>query len=237
MRWDFSGKRAVVTGGARGIGRSIADALAAAGAEVFAYDRDVSGLSAVKGITFKSLDVTDGAAVAQAVKELPGAAHLLVNNAGIARDRTLLRMSDEEWDTVLAVNLKGAFNMTRAVAPGMVEQGYGRIVNITSINGIRGKYGQANYAASKAGLIGLTKTAARELGVKGVTVNAVAPGMVLTEMALALKEEFRAKALEESALKKLAEPSDIANGVLFLLSDAARMVTGQVLQVDAGQYL
>jgi acetoacetyl-CoA reductase/3-oxoacyl-[acyl-carrier protein] reductase len=137
----------------------------------------------------------------------------------------------------LHVNLTGAFNMMRAVAPAMTASGYGRIVNVVSINGMRGKFGQANYAASKAGLIGLTKTAAREFGPKGVTVNAVAPGMVLTDMALQLAEEFRRKAIDESVLKRLPEPDDVAASVLFLLSDHARMVTGHVLKVDSGQYI
>jgi len=146
-------------------------------------------------------------------------------------------MSDEEWDAVIAVNLTGAFHVLRAVAAGMVAAGNGRIVNITSINGLRGKFGQINYSAAKAGLIGMTKTAARELGPKGITVNAIAPGMVLTEMALALPEEFRAQAIRETATKELATPEDVANAVLFLLSDGARMITGQVLQVDSGQYI
>jgi acetoacetyl-CoA reductase/3-oxoacyl-[acyl-carrier protein] reductase len=146
-------------------------------------------------------------------------------------------MSDDEWQSVLSVNLTGAFNVVRALAPTMREAGYGRIVNITSINGIRGKFGQANYSAAKAGLIGLTKTLARELGPRGVTVNAVAPGMVMTEMAKALPEEFLAKARAESVLPELALPEDIANAVLFLLSDGARMITGEVIRVDAGQYI
>jgi acetoacetyl-CoA reductase/3-oxoacyl-[acyl-carrier protein] reductase len=146
-------------------------------------------------------------------------------------------MSDDEWDSVLDVNLTGAFHVLRAVAPGMVAAGYGRVVNVVSINGMRGKFGQANYSASKAGLIGLTKTAARELGPKGVTVNAVAPGMVLTEMTLALADEFRQRAMDESLLKKLPEVEDVAAAVLFLLSDAARMITGEVIRVDAGQYI
>jgi 3-oxoacyl-[acyl-carrier protein] reductase len=138
---------------------------------------------------------------------------------------------------VLTVNLTGAFNMIRALAPHMAAQGYGRIVNITSINGLRGKFGQANYAAAKAGLIGLTKTAAREFGKKGVTVNAVAPGMVMTDMARALPAEIIAQAEREAALATLARPEDISDAVLFLLSDAARAITGEVLRVDAGQYI
>ena len=146
-------------------------------------------------------------------------------------------MSDEEWAAVIAVNLTGAFNLLRAVAPRMAAKGFGRIVSITSINGLRGKFGQANYAASKAGLIGLTKTAAKEFGRHGVTVNAVAPGMVLTDMARAVPAQVSAQARGEAALVALAEPGDVANAVLFLLSDGARAITGEVLRVDAGQYI
>jgi acetoacetyl-CoA reductase/3-oxoacyl-[acyl-carrier protein] reductase len=231
----FAGQCALVTGGARGIGRGIADRLAAEGAEVHVFDREAA--PAAGGVAFHAVDVTSSASVQEAVARLPRPPLLLVNNAGITRDKSLLKMSDEEWDSVLGVNLKGAFLVLRALGPAMVAAGHGRVVNITSINGQRGKFGQSNYAASKAGLIGLTKTAARELGPKGVTVNAVAPGMVLTEMAMQLAPEFRQKAMDESQLKKLPEVEDIAAAVLFLLSDAARMITGQVLRVDAGQYL
>lgn len=231
----FRGRVALVTGGARGIGRGIAERLASQGAEVHVLDREAAAPADV--IQFHAADVSRAAEVAAAVARLPRPPLLLVNNAGITRDRSILKMSDEEWDAVLAVNLKGAFNVLRAVAPGMVTAGYGRIVNVASINGLRGKFGQANYAASKAGLIGLTKTAARELGPKGVTVNAVAPGMVLTEMAKALPEAVRRRALEEAVLGRLAEVEDVAEAVLFLLSDAARVITGEVLRVDAGQYI
>jgi acetoacetyl-CoA reductase/3-oxoacyl-[acyl-carrier protein] reductase len=146
-------------------------------------------------------------------------------------------MSDDEWSAVIGVNLTGAFNMIRAVAPGMTAAGYGRIVNVASINGLRGKFGQANYTAAKAGMIGLTKTAARELGPKGITVNVIAPGMVTTAMSLAAPEEIRARALAETVIGRLAEPDDIAAAALFLLSDGARCVTGEVLRVDGGQYI
>jgi len=234
---DFDGRVAVVTGGARGIGLAIARALAGRGADVHVFDVSPGEEGDPAPYTFHKVDITDSASVAGAVANLPGPVSLLVNNAGITRDRTMVNMSDEEWESVLSVNLTGAFRVTRAMAPGMRKAGYGRIVNITSINGIRGKFGQANYSASKAGLIGLTKTLARELGPKGITVNAVAPGMVMTAMAKALPEEVVAKARAECVLPELAGPGDVANLVLFLLSDAARMITGEVIRVDAGQYL
>jgi acetoacetyl-CoA reductase/3-oxoacyl-[acyl-carrier protein] reductase len=236
VRWNFEGRLAVVTGGVRGIGRAIVDRLVAAGAELHVLDR-VAAETRLDGAVLHRVDVADATAVMAAVAALPRAPALLVNNAGITRDRTLLKMSEAEWRDVLDVNLGGPFNLMRAVAARMAGAGYGRIVNITSINGLRGKFGQANYVAAKAGLIGLTKTAARELGPKGVTVNAVAPGMVLTEMALQLAEEVRGRAVGESVLGRLTTPEEVADAVLFLLSDAAGAITGQVLQVDAGQYL
>jgi acetoacetyl-CoA reductase/3-oxoacyl-[acyl-carrier protein] reductase len=236
-RFDFGGQRAVVTGASRGIGRAIADALALAGAEVAAFDVGAPERGDNFPHQFVQVDIADGDAVKLAVAELPAPPSLLVNNAGITRDRSLVKMSDAEWAAVLAVNLTGAFNMIRAIAPMMMAQGYGRIVNITSINGLRGKFGQANYAAAKAGLIGLTKTAARELGRKGITVNAVAPGMVMTDMARALPREVLDRAASEAVLEELAEPEDVSNAVLFLLSRAARAITGSVLRVDAGQYI
>jgi 3-oxoacyl-[acyl-carrier protein] reductase len=236
-RFEFSGRRAIVTGASRGIGRAIADALAAAGAQVDAFDLGDPERASNFRHRFVRIDIADAEAVRNAVAKLPGTPSLLVNNAGITRDRSIAKMSDGDWASVLGVNLTGAFNMIRAVAPLMMAQGYGRIVNITSINGLRGKFGQANYASAKAGLIGLTKTAAREFGKKGVIVNAVAPGMVMTEMARALSAEIIARAESEAALADLARPEDISNAVLFLLSDAARAITGEVLRVDAGQYI
>ncbi len=236
MSWDFSGKTAIVTGGVRGIGRAVVDQLSAGGAEVHVFDRSPGDVEP-RGFRLHEVDVADSASVAAAMAAIGKPVQLLVNNAGITRDRSILKLTDDDWRAVLDVNLTGCFNLIRACAPGMREGGYGRIVNMVSINGLRGKFGQANYAAAKGGLITLTKTAAREFGAKGVTVNAVAPGMVLTEMTLALDEQFRAKALEEAQLPYLPTAEDIANAVTFLLSDAARAVTGVVLKVDSGQYI
>lgn len=234
---NLKGRVAVVTGGARGIGLAITRALAAQGVVVHVFDVAPGDGGEDPSFRFHKVDISDSAAVAAAVAALPPEVSLLVNNAGITRDRSAANMTDQEWQSVIAVNLTGAFHMARALAPAMRKAGYGRIVNITSINGIRGKFGQANYCASKAGLIGLTKTLARELGPKGVTVNAVAPGMVMTEMTQALSGEVIDKARAESVLPELTRPEDVANAVLFLLSDAARMITGEVIRVDAGQYI
>lgn len=237
MRVDLDGRSAIVTGGARGIGRAIAAALTHAGAVVHVVDMVQPDDAGGDALQFHLCDITDTQAILEVLEKITRPVSVLVNNAGITRDRTLMKMDDAEWSDVIAVNLTGAFNMIRAVAPVMVGGGGGSIVNVTSINGIRGKVGQANYAASKAGLIGLTKTAARELGRKGITVNAVAPGMVMTEMARALPQDVLDRAISETVLNQLAEPADIAAAVVFLASDAARKITGQVLQVDAGQYI
>jgi acetoacetyl-CoA reductase/3-oxoacyl-[acyl-carrier protein] reductase len=236
-RFDFRAHRAIVTGGCRGIGRAIADGLGDAGAKVYVFDVGEPEHPQTFAHAFVRIDIADTDSVKTVVAELPDVPTLLVNNAGITRDRSIAKMSDADWAAVINVNLTGAFNMIRAIAPLMAQQGFGRIVNITSINGMRGKFGQANYAAAKAGLIGLTKTAAREFGRKGVTVNAVAPGMVMTDMARTLPEEILARAAAEAALCELANPQDISNAVLFLLSDAACAITGEVLRVDAGQYI
>lgn len=237
MKLDLNERNAIVTGGARGIGRAVAVALEGAGAKVHVVDMvepdDVGG----DALQFHLCDITDTKSIHDVLEQIARPVSILVNNAGITRDRTLMKMDDAEWSDVIAVNLTGAFNMIRAVAPMMAGAAGSSIVNVTSINGIRGKVGQANYAASKAGLIGLSKTAARELGRKGITVNAVAPGMVMTDMARALPQDILDRAIGETVLNQLAEPADIAAAVVFLASDAARMITGHVLQVDAGQYI
>ena len=166
-----------------------------------------------------------------------GRIDILINNAGINRDGVLWKMTEEQWDAVIDVNLKGCFNYIRAVSPKFREQKHGKIVSVSSINGMRGKFGQANYAASKAGIIGLTKSAARELGPSNVNVNAVAPGFVQTDMTQALPEQIRRQALQETVLERFALPEDVAEVIVFLASEQARHVTGEVVRVDGGQYL
>jgi 3-oxoacyl-[acyl-carrier protein] reductase len=166
-----------------------------------------------------------------------GKLDILVNNAGINWDGVIWKMSEEQWDKVIDINLKGYFNYVRAVAPLFREQKSGKIVNVTSINGLRGKFGQANYSASKAGIIGLTKTVARELGKYGVNVNAVAPGLIETDMMKQASEEVRKMAIEEIVLKRIGHPEEVANVVAFLCSEMARHITGEVIKVDGGQYI
>ena len=242
---DFRGDVAIVTGAARGIGHAVLTALCEAGARVHGFDlsepetrRQGARAPDFQRPVFHRVDVRDTAQVDAAVQEVleaEGHIDLLVNNAGVTRDRALWKLSDEEWAEVLDVNLTGAHRMLRAVAPGMRERSRGRIVQVASINGLRGVFGQANYGASKGGLIALTRTAARELGPRGITVNAVAPGMVRTAMYEGLPAEVREQALAETALGRIGEAEQVAAAVLFLLSDAATHVTGAVLAVDGGQ--
>ena len=238
------GKTAVVTGAARGIGKVTAVTLAEAGANCVLLDvmEDVKvSAEEVAGLGVRSegivADVTNAEQITSLMKRINadfGSVDILVNNAGITRDNLLLRMTDEEWDGVLAVNLRGAFVCTRAAARYMVKQKSGRIINISSVVGIIGNAGQCNYAASKAGLIGLTKSAARELGGRNITVNAIAPGYVKTQMTENLPERARESLVAMIPLKRLSEPQDIANAVLFLAGEGANYVTGHVLQVDGG---
>ncbi len=238
--FDFTGEVALVTGAAAGIGRALARRLAAAGARVHGIDvnEPADADSSDNGITWHRLDLRDNAAVEALVAEVAaseGRIDHLVNNAGITRDRALWKLAEEDWNAVLDVNLSGAFRMLRACAGPMRAAGRGNVVQIASINGLRGKFGQSNYSASKAGVIALTRTAARELGPKGVRVNCVAPGMIETAMTVDLPEAIREKAIAETCVARLAGPDVIADAVLFLLSDAARHVTGAVLPVDGGQ--
>ena len=242
-------KKAIVTGGASGIGASVALELAREGCDVAIVDRrpkeDALGLlDAIGDLGRRSLyieaDVRDAALADRAVAEVAAAFHgldILVYCAGIRADAMAWKMTPAQWDEVLAVNLTGCFHWNRAAAAVLRGRRSGRIVNISSINGLRGKLGQSNYAASKGGMIALSKTLARELGSSGVTVNVVAPGMVRTSMTSELPRAIVDAALRETLTERLAEPEDCAAAVAFLCSDRASRVTGHVLQVDAGQYL
>jgi len=242
---DLTGKTAFVTGGTRGIGLAIARTLYGAGARVAVVGRDQARAAAVAAELGEraagvACDVAQAdqveAAIAAAERAL-GPIDILVNNAGLTRDNILLRLSDADWTTVLDANLKGAFHTTRAVIKGMMKRRAGRIVNITSIVGLTGNKGQANYAASKAGLIGFTKSVAKEYASRGVLANCVAPGFIETDMTAALPDEARATLLQDIALGRLGRPEDVAGAVLFLASDLAAYVTGQVLVVDGGMVI
>jgi 3-oxoacyl-[acyl-carrier protein] reductase len=246
---SLKNKTAVITGGGRGIGRAIATDFLNEGATVIAYDKvfpddfDIYRKDmASKGmkVTGKVVDVTDTDSVQKAIDETAsdfGRIDILVNNAGITRDRLLLRMTEEDWDLVIKVNLKGCFNTIKAVSRIMAKQREGKIVNISSVVGVIGNAGQANYAASKAGLIGLTKSVAKELAGRNVTVNAVAPGFVETEMTHQLSEEQKKAFLDVIPLKRPSKPEEIAGVVTFLASDKANYITGQVLVVDGGMVM
>jgi 3-oxoacyl-[acyl-carrier protein] reductase len=240
MLIDLSDRIAWVTGGASGIGAAIVDALHRAGAVVVSLDRSHATMTRVeRGREIQvPLDVGDSAAVRGVATELEATGLLpaiLVNAAGITRDGVVWKLADDEWEAVVNVNLTGAFRMTRAAVPRMREAGGGAIVNIASINGLRGRFGQSDYAASKGGLIAFTRAVAREVGGFGIRVNAVAPGFIDTPMTRSLPEQVRAQAQSEVLLGRLGTPDDIAAAVLFLVSPLAAHITGQTLVVDGGQ--
>ncbi len=240
---------ALITGAARGIGRAIALALARPGLTIYLNDvvlgdeaRQTQEDVAAKGAQARlsEFNVADFEAVQRGIDEIvkeSGRLDLLVNNAGITRDNLILRMKETEWDAVLAVNLKGAYNCIRAVSKTMVKQRFGRIINISSVVGVRGNAGQANYSASKAGLIGLTKSVARELGSRNITVNAVAPGFIQTEMTESLPEKVKAEMLAEIPLGRFGTPLEVAQVVVFLASEAAAYITGQVIHLNGGMLM
>jgi 3-oxoacyl-[acyl-carrier protein] reductase len=239
---DLNGKTAFITGSTRGIGRAVAAALHQAGARVAVVGRNLEKAQEVaaglgEGTVGVACDVADSAGIVAAIAAAEaalGPIDILVNNAGITRDNLLLRMSEAEWDEVLAANLTGAFHTTRAVLKGMMKRRGGRIINLTSIIGITGNKGQANYAASKAGLIGFTKSVAKEYGSRGILVNAVAPGFIETDMTAGLPPETREVMRSGITLGRFGRAEDVAGAVVFLASDLAGYITGQVLVVDGG---
>ena len=245
MKIDLSGRAALVTGSTRGIGREIAAVLAACGAKVAVAGRDQAKAAEVAtaiggGAQGFGADMSDGAQVTKLVEEVEaafGSLDILVNNAGLTRDNLLIRIKDEDWDAVLDANLKGAFAAIRAATRGMMKRRWGRIINISSVVGITGNKGQASYAASKAGMLGLTKAVAQELASRNILVNAIAPGFIETEMTAALSAEQRAALAERIPLARLGTPADVANAVAFLASEQAAYITGQVLVVDGGMVM
>ena len=241
----FENKVVMVTGGAAGIGRITAENFAKEGARVAICDvNPEAGKEAVKALgpaaSFEQVDVSSSTAVSNWVKAVfnkYGQIDVLVNNAGITRDGLIMRMKEEDWDAVINVNLKSAFNCIKAVSTIMVKQRSGRIINLASVVGVMGNPGQANYVASKAGMIGLTKTVAKELGSRGITVNAVAPGFIDTDMTAVLSDKAKVAMLSIIPLQRAGTPQDVANAITFLASDSAAYITGQVIHVTGGMYM
>lgn len=245
----FDGKVAIVTGGARGIGRAICDTLAKAGAQICVADLNLEQaqasakeISEIFGQKTMALQVnvsdTENARkmVESALSEF-SKIDILVNNAGVTRDTLIMRMDESDWDLVLDVNLKGAFNCSKAVVRTMVKQRYGRIVNISSVSGLAGQAGQTNYSASKAGLIGFTKALAREVASRGITVNAVAPGFIPTALTVDLPDELKDTIIKNTPMGRMGKPEEVAQAVAFFASDEASYITGQVLSVDGGMVM
>jgi len=244
----LSAEVALVTGASRGIGAAIADRLGQAGATVIGTATTEAGASAIgqrfaeAGIQGRGvvLDVSDSTAIAATVKEISeqdGSLTILINNAGITRDNLLMRMKDEEWEAIIQTNLTAVFHLSKAVLRGMMKARHGRIISVSSVVGIMGNAGQANYAAAKSGLIGFSKSLAREIGSRGITVNVVAPGFIETEMTRSLDAEHRTSLVSQIPLNRLGGVNDIANAVLFLASPAAGYMTGETVHVNGGMYM
>jgi len=247
MNMDLTGKVVLVTGASRGIGEAIANKLAAAGATVVGTATSDGGAEKIaerftgdmKGTGMK-LDVSaadDVAAVLKKIDEEYGGVDILINNAGITKDTLMMRMKDSDWDDVINTNLNSVFRVTKAVLKGMMKKRWGRIVSISSVVGSLGNAGQANYAASKAGMEGFTRSLAREVGSRGITLNCVAPGFIASDMTAGLKEEWKAALLEKVPAGRLGDPEEIADAVLFLASPASAYITGSVLHVNGGMYM
>ena len=242
---SFAGRVALVTGATRGIGRAVALALADCGAKVIGTATSETGAAQIsealgdkgRGIVLNVTDAEASKAAVEAIVAEFGRIDILVNNAGITRDMLAMRLSDEAWDAVIETNLTAVFRLTRAVLRPMMKQRFGRIINMSSVVGAMGNAGQANYAAAKAGMIGLTKTLARELAGRGVTVNAVAPGFVRTEMTAAMSEDALKQGVSTVPMGRMAEPEEIAEAVCFLAGDRAAYITGTVLSVNGGLYM
>ncbi|MCU0624165.1 MAG: 3-oxoacyl-[acyl-carrier-protein] reductase [Gemmatimonadaceae bacterium] len=242
---DLTGKVALVTGSTRGIGRAIAETLARAGARVAVVGRDVAKAQAAaaeispeaRGYGCDVADATQVTALVEAVEQDFGQLDILVNNAGLTKDNLLMRLKDDDWQQVLDANLRGAFVAMRAATRGMMKRRFGRVINIASVVGITGNKGQANYAASKAGLIGLTRSVAKELATRNVLCNVVAPGFIATDMTAAMTDEAKAATNAAIPMERMGQPADIAGAVAFLSSDLAAYITGQVLVVDGGMVM
>jgi len=245
MRIDLTGRVALVTGSTRGIGRSIAEMLASCGARVAVVGRDATRASAVaseispeaRGFACDVSDIASVMALVAAVEQEFGAVDILVNNAGLTRDNIMLRLKDDDWDAVIDANLRGAFVAIRAATRGMMKRRWGRVINIASVVGLVGNKGQSNYAASKAGLIGLTKSVAKEFASRNILANAIAPGFIETDMTNAMTAEARAALMGSIPLERLGSPNDVAAMVAFLSSEYAAYITGQVLVVDGGMVM
>ena len=245
MQIDLSGRVALVTGSTRGIGKAIAETLAECGARVAVVGRDAAKANEIaaqvspeaRGFACDLSDMSEAAALVASVEEAFGTVDILVNNAGLTRDNIMLRLKDDDWDAVLDANLRAAFATIRAATRGMMKRRWGRIINMSSVVGLVGNKGQSNYAASKAGLIGLTKSVAKEFASRNILANAIAPGFIATDMTEALTAEARAALTGQIPLERLGTPRDIASMVAFLASEHASYITGQVLVVDGGMVM